>query len=346
MVSREGFPLGYEVFAGNRTDVTTVEEIVETMEARYGKARRVWVMDRGMVSEETLEWIRDGGRGYLVGMPRSELRKWQDSLIDPKGWETVREGLEVKVCMGPRGDEVFLLCRSADRRAKEKAMHERFRRRILTGLESLERRLARARRPASLRQVERQIGRLLERNSRAAKQFVIDVRDTSEQPSGLRVVWKEHREWSEWADISEGAYVLRSNVANWSAEELWRTYVQLYQAEAAFRIHKSELHVRPIWHQREERTDAHILVCFLAFAMWKTLEGWMKQAGLGEAPRKLLDELRRIHCVDVILPVENGQELRLRCVPRPDGAQAALLDRMGLRLPERLRCPASLAAEM
>jgi len=201
-------------------------------------------------------------------------------------------------------------------------------------------------RPASLRQVERQIGRLLEHNTRAAKQFVIDVLDAPEQPAGLRVVWREHPEWSDWADVSEGAYVLRSNVAHWSAEELWRTYVQLYQAEAAFRIHKTELRVRPIWHHKEERTDAHILVCFLAFALWKTLEGWMKQAGLGEGPRKLLDELRRIHCVDVILPLEHGTELRLRCVPRPEGAQAALLDRMGLRLPQRLRCPTPLAARM
>ncbi len=139
---------------------------------------------------------------------------------------------------------------------------------------------------------------------------------------------------------------MRSNVANWTAEELWQTYVQLCQAEDAFRIHKTQLGIRPIWHQKEERVQAHILVCFLAIAMWKTLEGWMKQAGLGACPRKLLDELRRISCVDVILPLEDKSELRLRCVPRPDRAQATLLERMGLRLPQRLRAPASLAAEM
>ena len=346
VVSREGFPLGYEVFAGNRVDVTTVEEIVETMEARYGKAKRVWVMDRGMVSEEILDWFREEERGYLVGAARSELRKWKDPLTDPQGWTTVREGLEVKYCPGPRGDEVFILCRSSDRRDKEKAMVERFRKRILEGLESLSRRLQRARKPADRSETDRQIGRLLQRNSRAARQFVIKLVDAPERGSKLRVVWTEHPEWTEWAQLSEGAYVLRSNVSNWSAEELWQTYVQLCQAEAAFRIHKTELGIRPIWHQREDRVQAHILVCFLAFAMWKTLEGWTKQAGLGASPRKLLDELRRLSSVDVILPLEDGNDLRLRCVPKPDRAQAALLDRMGLRLPQRLRCPASLTAEM
>ena len=170
-------------------------------------------------------------------------------------------------------------------------MVERFRKRILEGLASLSRRLERARQPADRSETERQIGRLLQRNSRAARQFVIKLVDAPERGSKLRVVWTEHPEWTEWAMLSEGAYVLRSNVANWSAEDLWQTYVQLCQAEAAFRIHKTELGIRPIWHQREERVQAHILVCFLAFAMWKTLEGWTKQAGLGASPRKLLDEL-------------------------------------------------------
>ena len=346
VVSREGFPVGYEIFAGNRNDVTTVEEIVETMEARYGKAKRVWVMDRGMVSEEILDWFRECERGYLVGAARSELRKWKDPLTDPQGWTSVRDGLEVKYCRGPRGDEVFILCRSRDRRDKEKAMVERFRKRILDGLESLSRRLQRARKPADRSETDRQIGRLLQRNSRAARQFVIKLEAAPERASKLRVVCTEHPQWTEWAQLSEGAYVLRSNVANWTAEELWQTYVQLCQAEAAFRIHKTELGIRPIWHQREERVQAHILVCFLAFAMWKLLEGWTKQAGLGASPRKLLDELRRLSSVDVILPLKDGKQLRLRCVPKPGRAQAALLDRMGLTLPQRLRCPASLAAEM
>jgi len=152
--------LGYEMFAGNRTDVVTVEEIVEEMEERYGKAKRVWVMDRGMTSEENLDWLREGGRKYLIGTPRSELRKWEQSLLEQKGWQEIRDGLEVKLCPGPDGTETFILCRSADRQVKEKAMHDRFAKRIEAGLQSLARRLERARRAVDRDQVQRQIGRL------------------------------------------------------------------------------------------------------------------------------------------------------------------------------------------
>ena len=159
------------------------------------------------------------------------------------------------------------------------------------------------------------------------------------------MVWKEHPEWTEWAQLSEGAYVLRSNVSSWSAEELWQTYVQLCQAEDAFRIHKTQLGIRPIWHQREDRVQAHILVCFLAFAMWKLLQGWQKRAGLGSSPRTILEEMARINCVDVVLPLENRKDMRLRCVVEPEKATAVLLDRLGLRLPKRLR-KSPLDAEM
>jgi len=339
VVTRDGYPLGYEVFAGNRVDVTTVEEIVEEMEERYGKAGRVWVMDRGMVSEDNLKWLREGGRRYLVGTPKSELKKWERELVDQRGWKDVRDGLEVKICPGPDGEEAFLLCRSADRQTKERAMHTRFRERIENGLASLGRRLKNARRAADLSQVERQIGRLLERNRRAAGAFRIQVRKDAKQPSGLRLVWSVKERWSEWAQLTEGTYILRSNVTDWSAEELWRTYIQLSEAEAAFRIQKSDLKIRPIWHHREDRVQSHILVCFLAFALWKTLEGWQKRAGLGSSPRTVLEEMRRIPSVDVVLPLDDGREMKLRCVVRPDKAQAALLDRLGLELPRRLRRP-------
>lgn len=337
VVTREGYPLGYEVFAGNRTDVTTVEEIVGTMEERYGKAGRVWVMDRGMASEDNLEWLRAGERKYLIGAPRSELRRWSQQLVDTRGWQQIRDGLEVKIVDGPDGDEVFLLCRSDERRHKESAMHERFDRRIVTGLESLARRLESAKKAADRSQVERQIGRLLGSNSRAAGGFKITVEDDPSRASGLRLRWSEQTRWKEWAHLTEGTYVLRSNVAEWSPDELWRTYTQLSEAEAAFRIHKSDLRIRPIWHQRADRVQAHILVCFLGYALWKVLQGWQQKAGLGSSPRTVLEELRRIPCVDVVLPLERGGEVRLRCVARPDESTARILERLGLRLPSRLR---------
>jgi hypothetical protein len=337
VVTREGMPVGYELFPGNRTDVTTVEEIVEAMEARYGLARRIWVMDRGMTSEANLEWLRATGRRYLVGTPKSELRKWARQIAEARDWQAVRDGIEAKSCVGPDGGETFVLIRSVERREKERAMHERFTRRIDDGLARMERRIVRARRPLDRGRLERQIGRLLERNPRAGGRYVIELVPDATRPAGLRLDATSRPEWDDWARWSEGCYILRTNVTDWSPDELWRTYIQLTDVEAAFRIQKSELAIRPVWHQRADRVQAHILVCFLAYVLWKTLEQWQGRAGLGQSPRTILDELRRIQSTDVVLPTEDGRELRLRCVVRPDAAQAALLDRLGLDLPERLR---------
>jgi transposase len=344
VVTRGGMPLGYEIFAGNRTDVTTVEEIVETMEARYGVANRIWVMDRGMTSAENVAWLRRTGRRYVIGTAKSELRKWAREIAETKDWKAVREGVEAKLCVGPDGVETFVLCRSVERREKEKAMHERFAERIEKSLRTFGERIEHARRPLDRGKLERQIGRLLERNTRAAARYTIDLVEDGTRPAGLALKWSSRSEWDEWAQHSEGCYVLRTNVMHWDAETLWQTYMQLTEAEAAFRIHKSELSIRPIWHQREDRVRAHILVCFLAYVLWKTLEQWQSRAGLGNSPRTILDELGRIQSTDVVLPLAEDptRKLRIRCVVRPDKAQALLLDRLGLRLPERLKSPSTI----
>jgi transposase len=346
VVTREGMPLGYEVFDGNRVDVTTVEEIVEAMEGRYGKAERVWVMDRGMSSAHNLSWLRETGHRYLIGTPKRDLRKWSAQLQETRDWKSVRDGVEAKLCAGPEGDERFLLCRSADRRTKERAMAERFAKRIEERLASLDRRLSRARTPHKPEAVGRQIGRILADNTRAAARYQVDVVSDDARACGLRVTWSAKPEWKDFAEHSEGAYILRTNITDWDEQSLWQTYIQLTDAEAAFRIHKTDLSIRPIWHQREDRVLAHILVCFLAYVLWKTLEQWQQRAGLGNSPRTILEELARIHSTDVVLPLldEPQRELRLRCVVRPDPAQAMLLDRLGLRLPERLRVPPPVAA--
>jgi transposase len=344
VVTREGMPLGYEVFAGNRTDVTTVEEVVEAMEARYGIADRVWVMDRGMSSAENVAWLQETGRRYLIGTPKSELRRWSRQIAEARDWRTVRDGVEAKLCPGPDGSETFLLCRSADRREKERAMHERFAKRIEARLESLGRRLERSRKRLDREAIGRQIGRILGQNSRAAGRYRIRVVNDPSRSAGVRLAWSVHPEWDAWAGHSEGTYILRTNVRDWSSEELWRTYIQLTEAEAAFRVHKSDLSIRPIGHQKAERVQAHILVCFLAYVLWKTLEQWQRRAGLGNSPRTILEEIGRIQSTDVVLPLadEPERELRIRCVVRPDKAQAMLLDRLGLRLPERLRLPSHM----
>jgi len=345
VVTRDGVPLSYEVFDGNRVDVTTVEEIVGVMEARFGLADRVWVMDRGMMSRKNIDWLQKTGRKYVLGASRQEVKRWRHQIVDESGWQTVREGVEAKLAHD--GAETFVLCRSVERRQKEKAMHERFSIHIEEGLRSLARRIEKARRKLDRSPLERQIGRLFERNSRAAGRYLATLVEDKSLPAGLRLDWSIRPEWEDLSRFSEGCYVLRTNVNDWSAETLWQTYIQLTQAESAFRIHKTELSIRPVWHQKKERVQAHIFVCFLAYVLWKTLEQWQKRAGLGNSPRTILDELARLQSADIVLPTAQDprRELRIRCVVRPDKAQAQLLDRLGLRLPERLKLP-TLPAQM
>jgi transposase len=157
----------------------------------------------------------------------------------------------------------------------------------------------------------------------------------------VKLKWTRRPEWNDWARLSEGTYILRSNITDWSDEELWKTYIQLTEAEAAFRIHKSDLCIRPIWHHKAGRIRAHILICFLAYVLWKTLQQWQSRAGLGDSPRTILTELSRIQSADIVLPLADGskRELRIRCVIRPEREQALLLQYLGLNLPERLSPP-------
>ena len=333
VVSRCGMPIGYELFAGNKADVTTVQEMVTTMEERYGQADRIWVMDRGMVSAANVEFLKEGNRRYIVGTPKSLLRRYEKELAS-QDWSVVRQGLEVKRCPDPGGgDETFILCRSADRRRKEQAMHQRFEKRIEEGLTSLAK-LAQKRSMTAV-QVSHRVGHLMGRNTRAAGLFKTEIVTGAEGQAQLK--WEKVESWRSWAQLSEGCYLLRSNVSDWTAEELWRAYMQLTEAEGAFRIHKSDLSLRPIWHQKQQRVEAHVLVCFLAYVLWKTLAQMCKAAGLGDEPRKVLEEIGRIQVVDVIMPTRCGQEIRRRCVMRPTTHQAILLARLGLRLPERLK---------
>ena len=331
VVSRSGLPLGYEVFAGNRSDVTTVKEIVEAMESKYGQANRIWVMDRGMVSADNVEFLQQGGRRYILGTPKSMLRKFEQQLLD-SNWREVHEGLEVKLCPAPGGEEVFILCRSAQRQLKEQAMHERFERRIEQKLEAMAEGCCK-RKQNPLR-VAQQVGRLLGKNRRAAGLFQVEVEADIKGWAHLR--WSKRDERRDWMKLSEGCYLLRSNVTGWSGEELWRAYIQLTEAEEAFRLHKSDLVMRPVWHHKEHRVQAHILVCFLAYVLWKTLGQWCQRAGLGDEPRKIFAELQQISLVDVVLPTRAGIAIRKRCVSRPTEHQAILLQRLGLEIPAHI----------
>ncbi len=350
IVTRSGMPLGYEVFAGNTADVTTVKGIVERMESKYGKSDRIWVMDRGMTSADNLEFLRKENRRYIIGTNKALLKKFEQELLK-QDWNTIREGIEVKLCKLPKEDdeskvdgqataestELFILCRSRDRKQKDQAIVQRAAEKIAARLTAMTERCEKQNRNQLT--VSREIGRLLGQNTRASHVFDVKVvpKDNDELKAYARIEWKKIKPATDWHELSGGCYLLRTNVTDWTDEELWKAYIQLTEAEDAFRIQKSDLRIRPIWHHKKDRVLAHILVCFLSFVLWRTMGEACKRAGLGDEPRRVLSEISDIALVDVVLPTDVGSEIRTRCVTRPSEHQRILLDRLGLRLPTRLK---------
>jgi transposase len=333
VVTPEGLPLAYEVFAGNRSDVTTVEDIVDLMEKKYGRAERIWAMDRGMVSEENLDYLREHDALYIVGTPKGRLRKFEQELLEPKDWQQVESGVEVKLVEHPdgQGRERYVLCRSKARHEKEAAMLQRQRDRLRTKLTQIDASLRKRR--AKPETIERRIGKWLGRNTAAEKIFHVEVITQSGWATGLHI--REDEAKLSWAQASEGAYLLRTNCHQQDPQKLWRWYIHLTEVEDAFRTSKSDLGLRPVYHHREDRVQAHILVCFLALAMWRCLEMWLQAKGLGNCARQALEQLDTIHSMDVVLPVKDKTEVRLRLVAKPEKLAADLLARMQLKLPTR-----------
>ena len=332
----EGLPLNFEVFAGNRTDVTTVEEIVEKMEKRFGKAQRVWVMDRGMVSEGNISMLRERQALYLVGTPKSQLRAYEAELAQKENWVEVQHGVEARLVAHPDGDgpERFVLCRSTARGAKERAMLERQMTRLTEELAKIDASLRR--RPmAETGAVERRIGRWMGKYPAAARWLKAELVQDQEGRAVALDLSCPMRE-GEHPTLAKGAYLLRTNCTETDPAKLWRWYMQLTQAEAAFRTAKSDIGLRPVFHQKTERVEAHLLVCFLSLALWRTLEMWMSGKGLGTSARKLVESVATIRSMDVSVPVQRGDRtvsLSLRTVAKPDPDVALLLAHLGLRLP-------------
>ena len=332
VVSQSGLPLGYEVFHGNRAEPTTLTHMMAKMEAHYGRASRIWVFDRGVASEENLEALRQRDGGYLVGTPRSLLRKVEARLLEGD-WKSVREGIEVKLVPSPDGSQdTFLLCRSADRRAKEAAIHDRFEKRMEEGLARLTRAIQ-SRRLTSRDLLQQRLGRLRLQCSRVARAYTCRVEGDGPR---LSFSWKKDEAQANYLRHSEGAYLLRTNLRGQAEQELWSMYMQLHDVEAAFRTLKQDLSLRLVYHQLEARVNAHVLVCFLAYALYRTLDGLAQAKGLHLSARKILAALATIKSGDIILPLVDGRELRLRRVSRPDPQQAELLARLGVELPERV----------
>ncbi len=348
VVTEEGYPLGYEVYDGNKHDSTTVQHVIDAIEKKYGRVHRVWIMDRGMVSEANLEALRCRGSSYIVGTAKAQLVHFNAEL-KADGWEPVGNGVEVKLVHRAEETEAYVLARSVDRRAKEKAMHDRFETRMEEGLKKLQA-AAQSGRLKDVDVAQQRLGRLKQQYTRSAGAFDVQIskvepqelQDSKANKVRVKVSWSRSSSWTDWARLSEGCYLLRSNLKESDPKTIWRRYIQLTDVEAAFRIAKDELEIRPIWHQKGDRVKAHILVCFLAYALWKALEGWMNRSGLGDAPRAVLNELAKIKSGEVVLPTQNSkgealEEIRLRCVAEPEPAQQVLLNRLGLKFPRRLR---------
>lgn len=331
IVNGEGFPLSYETFDGNRGDVTTLEAVLRMVERKYGKARRVWVFDRGIVSEENLEALRRRGGQYLVGTPRAKLKQFEQQLL-AEGWEQVRPDVEVKLVPMPQGEETYILCRSTARQGKEQAIRSRFSTRMEKALTALEKRVAKGQ-LKDRHKIERRLGRIQARHPQVADLYAMQVID---KHGTLALEWQALPDRQSWQQTREGAYLLRTNLPPGKPEELWQSYIQLTEAEAAFRALKSELSIRPIFHQLERRAKAHILVAFLGYALWVTLKHLLRRKGSALSPSRALALLGNLVSADIVLPTTDGREIRLRRVTTPTAEQKQFLDQLGMAVPDRL----------
>jgi transposase len=352
VVTKDGFPLAHRTFAGNTQDLKTVQTIVGEIETQFGTSQRIWVMDRGMISDESLKFLGESNRRYLLATKRGELADFQADLGNT-GWSPLPKNPQVQVKLFERESVYYLLARSRPRRRKERAIRRRQRRGLATDLKKLSALVDAGKLKKRDKIVER-VGRLKERYPKARGFVEISVTATK-QP---RLEWTWDRAKYRQALATDGAYLLRSNQPGWTAAEFWKTYIQLTIVERAFRVLKSELLLRPIWHHYSGRTRAHVFVCVLGYALWKTLDHLAKLAGLMTeirkpdlrrprsspkarrmTPQMILRELRELKIGDILMSTSDGRQLALRRVARPDPSQARILDALKLVLPERLETP-------
>ncbi len=351
IVNQDGFPFSYETFDGNRADVSTMEAILRMVERKYGKARRIWVMDRGIVSEENLEAIRKRGGQYLVGTPRSQMKQFEAELLQDD-WTQVRPEVEVKQVAIPQGEETYILCRTAGRKEKEKAIRDRFSTRMENALSRLDKTIASGRLKDRYK-MERRLGRIQAKHPQVNDLYQVELRDTEE---GVRLFWEVKKDRQDWRTQREGAYMLRTNLKSEKVEDLWARYMQLTEAEASFRALKSELSIRPLFHQLERRVKAHVMVAFLGYALWVTLKHRLRakpsvtpnEADNSKAfysPMSALSLLSTLQSADIVLPTTDGHEIRLRRITEPTAEQKQLLDRLGISLPRHFQTNQKCSAD-
>jgi len=328
IVTPEGLPLSYEIFDGNTRDVQSLERMMDQVEAKYGRARRTWVFDRGVVSEENLAKLRERGGTYVVGTPRSRLKDFEADLLQ-QDWQQVRGQVEVKLRTGNDGD-LYVIARSAKRRAKENAMRRRPMRKLYDSLKAL----AASVEQGHVRRYDvliQRLGRLQERYTQVFGFVGIsharDNEDIKEfkfrlKPEALKKAYRQ-----------DGIYLLRTNLDEEDPSKLWEQYIQLTEVEAAFRTLKSDIGLRPIYHWVEPRVQAHVMLAFLAYAMWVCLKWKLKSLATSLSPRQIIELFRRIQLVEVWFDIIDGRRICLPRITMPEPEHQAVLEQMKWSLP-------------
>ncbi len=328
VLTPEGFPVAYEVYPGNTRDTATLEEFLNRIEKQYGKLRRTWLMDRGIPTEETLEKMRSRGIEYLVGTPKGRLTHVEKPLLE-QPWTQARESVRVKILQ--QESEFYVYVESHDRVVKERSMRRCRFKRLWTGLHEL-----RNRKNITRDDLLMHIGALKKEAGRDFGQVCISLPKPHEPVNGNTFCFKLDRERLLRAMSREGRYLLRSNMKAASPETAWEFYLLLTRVEQAFKDLKGTLSIRPIWHQLEERIEAHIFVSFLAYCLHTTLRNLARGRAAGLTSEAILKKLSNIQMIDVHLPTTDGRHVVMSRYTQPEKDVSLLLAQLGLSLPDQL----------
>ena len=324
VVTPEGFPLGYEVMPGNTSDKTTLPAFLKKIEEQYGKAQRIWIMDRGIPTEKDLEAMRSSEPPihYLVGTPKGRLTKYEKQLLELP-WQAVREGVEVKLLKEEK--EFYVLARSQDRQNKERGMRRGQLKRLWRRLKEIQ--------AMSFSRKTDMVMKLGAAKQQAPSAWRLVQVEISESESSFKFSLRKNK--LRQVRQREGQYLLRSNLTEEPPAQVWHIYIQLTQVEEAFKNLKGDLSLRPLFHQKEARIEAHIFVAFLAYCLHATLRRWLRDLAPGLTPRSVLDKFRAVQMIDVHLPTTDGRQVILKRYTQPEKELQLLLNQLKLQLPEQ-----------
>jgi transposase len=323
VVTPDGLPLAYEVMAGNTQDKATLRDFLARIERQYGKAQRIWVMDRGIPTEEVLQEMRacDPPVQYLVGTPKGRLTRYEKQLLD-RPWHEARPGVQVKLL--PQDGELYVLAQSADRVSKERAIRRRKLKWLWARLKEI------SGMQLTREELLMKLGAARSQANAAWRLLVIDV---AEEEASF--TYKLNRDKLRRARRREGRYLLRTNLIEQDPAKLWSYYLQLVAVEEAFKDLKGDLAVRPIHHQKEERIEAHIFIAFVAYCLHATLRCRLRALAPGLTPRSVFDKFASVQMIDVHIPTTDGRELVLERYTEPERDLKLLLGELKLILPEQ-----------